>query len=75
MNDITLRHVCKSYTTQSTDIMIDHAQPPTRTRQVLRDVNVTFPLGKLTVLVGRSGCGKHAAAPAFRAGSARFRGD
>ena len=26
MNDITLRHVCKSYTTQSTDIMIDHAQ-------------------------------------------------
>lgn len=58
MNDITLRHVCKSYTTQSTDIMIDHAQPPTRTRQVLRDVNVTFPLGKLTVLVGRSGCGK-----------------
>ncbi len=32
MNDITLRHVCKSYTTQSTDIMIDHAQPPTRTR-------------------------------------------
>ena len=58
MNDITLRHVCKSYTTQSTDIMIDHAQPPTRTWQVLRDVNVTFPLGKLTVLVGRSGCGK-----------------
>ena len=58
MNDIFLRHVCKSYTTQSTDIMIDHAQRPTRTRQVLRDVNVTFPLGKLTVLVGRSGCGK-----------------
>lgn len=58
MNDISLRHVCKSYTTQSTDIMIDHAQRPTRTRQVLRDVNVTFPLGQLTVLVGRSGCGK-----------------
>lgn len=58
MNDISLRHVCKSYTTQSTDIMIDHAQRPTRTRQVLRDVNVTFPAGRLTVLVGRSGCGK-----------------
>jgi len=58
MNDISLLHVCKSYTTQSTDIMIDHAQRPTRTRQVLRDVNVTFPLGQLTVLVGRSGCGK-----------------
>ena len=29
MNDISLRHVCKSYTTQSTDIMIDHAQRPT----------------------------------------------
>ena len=58
MNEIALRHVCKSYTTQSTDIMIDHAQRPTRTRQVLRDVNVTFPAGRLTVLVGRSGCGK-----------------
>lgn len=58
MNAIALRHVCKSYTTQSTDIMIDHARRPTRTRQVLRDVHVTFPLGKLTVLVGRSGCGK-----------------
>ena len=58
MNEIALHHVCRSYTTQSTDIMIDHAQRPTRTRQVLRDVNVTFPLGKLTVLVGRSGCGK-----------------
>ena len=58
MNDISLRHVCRSYTTQSTDIMIDHARRPTRTRQVLRDVNVTFPLEKLTVLVGRSGCGK-----------------
>lgn len=58
MNDITLHRVCKSYTTQSTDIMIDHAQRPTRTRQVLRDVSVTFPAGRLTVLVGRSGCGK-----------------
>ena len=58
MNAIALHHVCKSYTTQSTDIMIDHARRPTRTRQVLRDVHVTFPLGKLTVLVGRSGCGK-----------------
>lgn len=58
VNAITLRHVCKSYTTQSTDIMIDHAQRPTRTRQVLRNVSVTFPLHQLTVLVGRSGCGK-----------------
>lgn len=58
MNDIKLHRVCKSYTTQSTDIMIDHAQRPTRTRQVLRDVSVTFPGGRLTVLVGRSGCGK-----------------
>lgn len=58
MNEISLHHIDKSYTTQSTDIMIDHAQRPTRTRQVLRDVNVTFPVGKLSVLVGRSGCGK-----------------
>ena len=58
MNDISLRHVCRSYTTQSTDIMIDHARRPTRTRQVLRDVNMTFPVGKLTEQVSRSGCGK-----------------
>lgn len=58
MNDIKLHRVCKSYTTQSTDIMLDHAQRPTRTRQVLRDVSVTLPAGRLTVLVGRSGCGK-----------------
>lgn len=58
MNEISLQHIDKSYTTQSTDIMIDHAKRPTRTRQVLRDVNVTFPIGRLSVLVGRSGCGK-----------------
>lgn len=55
---ITLRHITKTYTTQGTDVIIDHAQRPTRTRTVLRDLNLSIPLGKLTVIVGRSGCGK-----------------
>ena len=31
---------------------------PSRTRQVLRDVSVSFPAGALTAIVGRSGGGK-----------------
>ena len=58
MNEITLTHITKSYTTQGTDIIVDHAERPTRTQTVLRDLNVTFPIGKLTAIVGRSGCGK-----------------
>lgn len=58
MEEICIRHVAKSYTTLSTDLVIGGAKRPSRTRQVLRDVNLTFPVGKLTVLLGRSGCGK-----------------
>lgn len=58
MDTISLRHIDKSYTTESTDIMIDHAKRPTRTRQVLKDLSVDFPVGHITVIVGRSGCGK-----------------
>ena len=58
MNDITVSHVYKSYTTHSTDILIDHEARPSRTWTVLRDVSVSFPIGRLSVIVGRSGCGK-----------------
>lgn len=58
MNEITLTHITKSYTTQGTDIIVDHAKRPTRTQTVLRDLSVSFPIGKLTAIVGRSGCGK-----------------
>lgn len=58
MKEIKLEHITKSYTTQGTDIIVDHAQRPTRTQTVLRDLNVSFPIGKLTAIVGRSGCGK-----------------
>lgn len=58
MKEITLTHIKKSYTTQGTDIIVDHAERPTRTQTVLRDLSVSFPIGKLTAIVGRSGCGK-----------------
>lgn len=58
MNEIRLEHICKTYTTLSTDIMIDHAERPATTRTVLSDLNLTVPAGQLTVIVGRSGCGK-----------------
>ena len=58
MKEIILTNITKSYTTQGTDIIVDHAERPTRTQTVLRDLNVSFPIGKLTAIVGRSGCGK-----------------
>ena len=58
MDAVTLRHVEKSYTTYSTEVVITGQQRESRTRQVLRDLSVSFPAGQLTVIVGRSGCGK-----------------
>ena len=58
MEEIRISHVGKSYTTLSTDLVIGNAKRPSRTRTVLCDVNLSFPAGKLSVLVGRSGCGK-----------------
>ncbi len=55
---ITLRHVNKSYTSYSTEIVITGQARESRTRQVLQDLTVQFPVGQLTVIVGRSGCGK-----------------
>ncbi|MBQ0038337.1 MAG: ABC transporter ATP-binding protein [Clostridiales bacterium] len=58
MNSIIIKELSKSYTTQSTDIIIDHVRQPVRTRTVLQDMNLTIPIGQMTVIVGRSGCGK-----------------
>lgn len=58
MEQIEIRGLRKAYTTHSTEILIDHEARPSRTRTVLRDVNVNFPAGRISVLVGRSGCGK-----------------
>ena len=58
MDTIRVAHVTKSYTTKSTDIIVDGARPPQKTRIVLRDLSLEFPIGRLTVIVGRSGCGK-----------------
>ena len=58
MDTIQLRHVNKSYTTYSTEVVLTGEERQSRTRQVLRDLTLSFPLGQLTVIVGRSGCGK-----------------
>ena len=58
MDAVTLRHVDKSYTSYSTEVVITGQARESRTRQVLRDLSITFPAGQLTVIVGRSGCGK-----------------
>ena len=58
MEAVTLRHIDKSYTTYSTEVVLTGQTRESRTRQVLRDLSVDFPVGRLTVIVGRSGCGK-----------------
>ena len=58
MDAVMLRHVDKSYTSYSTEVVISGQSRESRTRQVLRDLSVSFPVGQLTVIVGRSGCGK-----------------
>lgn len=56
MEAVTLRHADKSYTTYGTEAVLTGQVRPSRTRQVLRDVSVSFPAGSLTAIVGRSGC-------------------
>ena len=58
MNGIQVKHLVKTYTTQSTDIILNGAKRPSTTRTVLHGVSVDFPAGKLTAILGRSGCGK-----------------
>ena len=58
MDAITLKHVEKAYTSYSTEVVLTGQERESRTRQVLRDLSLQFPVGQLTVIVGRSGCGK-----------------
>lgn len=58
METIQFEHITKRFTTESTDIIVDGARQPAKTRTVLRDLNLELPVDKLTVIVGRSGCGK-----------------
>ena len=58
MNAVTLKHVDKSYTSYSTEVVLTGQTRESRTRQVLKDLSLSFPVGQLTVIVGRSGCGK-----------------
>ena len=66
MEAVTLRHVDKSYTTYGTEAVLTGRVRPSRTRQVLRDVSVSFPAGSLTAIVGRSGCAAEARFEAVR---------
>ena len=58
MDAVTLKHVDKSYTSYSTEVVLTGQTRESRTRQVLKDLSLSFPVGQLTVIVGRSGCGK-----------------
>ena len=58
MDAVTLKHVDKSYTSYSTEVVLTGQTRESRTRQVLNDLSLSFPVGQLTVIVGRSGCGK-----------------
>ena len=58
MDAVALQHIKKSYTSYSSEIVLTGQTRQSRTRQVLRDLSVCFPIGQLTVIVGRNGCGK-----------------
>lgn len=58
MDSIKVSSISKSYAYQDLDIVVDHARKPLRSRTVLQDLSLEFPIGHLTVIVGRSGCGK-----------------
>ena len=58
MDAVTLKHVDKSYTSYSTEVVLTGQTRESRTRQVLKDLSLSFPVGQLTVIVGRNGCGK-----------------
>ena len=64
MDAVTLKHVDKSYTSYSTEVVLTGQTRESRTRQVLKDLSLSFPVGQLTVIVGRSGCGKSTLADA-----------
>ena len=48
----------KSYTSYSTEVVLTGQTRESRTRQVLKDLSLSFPVGQLTAILGRSGCGK-----------------
>lgn len=57
MEFIRVENLNKSYTTTETGVVRGEPKA-TRTRQVLKDLNLEFPINQLTAIVGRSGCGK-----------------
>ena len=57
MDTIRIEHLNKSFTTTETGVVRGEPKQ-TRTRQVLKDLCVEFPINQLTAIVGRSGCGK-----------------
>ena len=58
METIHLEKLTKTYTSESTDIILDHKTKPAITRTVLHELTMDIPVGQLTVMLGRSGCGK-----------------
>lgn len=58
MDAVTLKHVDKSYTSYSTEVVLTGQTRESRTRQVLKDLSLSFPVGQLTVIVGAAAAEK-----------------
>ena len=58
MNGIQVKNLVKTYTTQSTDIILNGAKRPRRRAPCSTACRSIFPRGSLTAILGRSGCGK-----------------
>ena len=66
MEAVTLRHVDKSYTTYGTEAVLTGRVRPSRTRQVLRDVSVSFPAGRMEPVIHIRGVQKSFPGPQGR---------
>ena len=55
---ISVKNINKSFTTESSEIIVDGKRPAPVTRQVLKNLSLSFEEGKINVILGRSGCGK-----------------
>lgn len=58
MDYIRVEQISKSFTTNLTGVAFKGEPRKTKTRQVLQNLSLEFPINRLTAILGRSGCGK-----------------
>ena len=54
MDAVALQHIKKSYTSYSSEIVLTGQTRQSRTRQVLRDLSVCFPIGQVSPAAARA---------------------